>query len=511
MDAVVAVRLVRVLLVSAALGVAALSASPVYGHAFGQRYDLPIPLNYFLIGAVATVALSFVVIGMFVRRRTASPAYPRLDLLRAPIVGTVISSRITSITIRTIAVAVFLLVVVAGFAGTNRPVENISPTFVWIIWWVGMGYVVALFGNVWTYLNPWKITFEWYRRLRRHSGEPEDPPFNYPDGFEVWPAVLLFFLFAWAENVFTGAFRPFTLSVMVLTYSAITWVGMAAFGKHAWLRNAEAFTVLFGIFAKFSPTEVRVTDRRLCRDCGSGCDEEAGCIDCYDCYERAPSESRELNIRPFAIGLALPSRITAGAAAFVILALSAVTFDGFQDTETWTDLRTGLLTTTTVDVVDTAALVAAPLIFAVVYLGFSWGVKLLSGGRTSVPVLARAFVFSLVPIALAYNLAHFITLLLIEGQNIIPLASDPLGSGWDLFGTADYRPQANIINAKVVWFISLIAIVLGHVTSVYLGHVVALARAPASSNVLREQTPMLALMVLYTASSLWIIAQPIVG
>ena len=119
--------------------------------------------------------------------------------------------------------------------------------------------------------------------------------------------------------------------------------------------------------------------------------------------------------------------------------------------------------------------------------------------------------FSLVPIALAYNLAHFITLLLIQGQLIIPLASDPFGFGWDLFGTSEYRIDLNIISAKTVWFLSLVAIVVGHVLSVYLAHVISLRRAAAGSNALRGQIPMLALMLLYTASSLWIIAQPIVG
>ena len=503
-------RLATVLLTAVALGAAGLAAAPVYGHAFGQRYDLPIPLNYFLIGAVATVALSFVVIGMFVRRGPAAVSYPRLNLLRLPIVGPVLSSSITSVVIRMISVAVFLLLLLAGLIGTDRPIENISPTFIWIIWWVGMGYVAALVGNLWTFVNPWKITFEWYRRIRGHAGEPEDPPFRYPEGLSVWPALLLFFLFAWAENVYTDAFRPLTLSVMVLLYSIITWTGMAAFGKHAWLRHAEAFTVLFGIFARFSPTEIRVTDRRACRRCDSGCAEEAECVDCCECFEESAAGARELDLRPFAVGLALQTRVPTAVAAFVILALATVTYDGFQDTETWTDLRTSLLMVTTVDVVDTAALVAAPLVFAAVYLTFSSGVRWLSGERSTVLVVARAFVFSLVPIALAYNLAHFITLLLIQGQLIIALTSDPFGYGWDLFGTTDYQINGDVITAKSVWFISLSAIVLGHVVSVYLAHVIALRRARAAPNVLNGQLPMLALMVLYTASSLWIIAQPIV-
>ena len=499
------------LILVASIGVMALGASPVSAHAFGQRYDLPLPLNYFLIGAVATVALSFVVIGMFVQQSAARVSYPRLNLLQIPLLEPLLSSPIASVVVRSISVLVFILMIVVGLFGSSKPIENLSPTFIWIIWWVGMGYIVALIGNVWAFINPWKIVFDWYRRLRGHAGEPEDPPFTYPAGLDVWPALLLFFLFAWAENVYTGAFRPFTLSVMVITYSIVTWVGMAAFGKHTWLRHGEAFTVLFGFFSRFSPTELRVTNREVCQGCGAQCRLEAECVDCYDCFEHAADEDRQLNLRPFAIGLAIQERVPAATAAFVVLALATVSFDGFQDTQTWAGLRTQILSFATADVVDTVALAIVPAIFAAVYLAFAWAIRTLSDEEAGVLEVARAYIFSLVPIALAYNLAHFITLLLIQGQLVIPLTSDPFGFGWDLFGTADYKLNLNIIDARAVWFISLIAIVLGHVTSVYLAHLISLRRVSSASHALRGQIPMLMLMIFYTATSLWIIAQPIVS
>ena len=504
-------KLTRVVLIMATLVMTAFIASPVSAHAFGQRYDLPIPLSYFLIGAVAAVALSFVVLGMFVQKSAGQFSYPRLNLLKAPVTGRLLSSGVASATVRTLSVAIFILLIVAGFIGTDRPIDNISPTFIWIIWWVGMGYVVALFGNVWMAVNPWKITFEWYQRLTGSRDGRESPPFKYPEGLDVWPALVLYFVFAWAENVFTGAFRPMTLSVMVILYSIVTWAGMAAFGKHTWLRHGEAFTVLFGLFSRFSPTEVRVTDPDVCRRCDSDCADESECVDCHECFDQVGNTKRELNLRPFAVGLALKERISTATAAFVILALSSVTFDGFQDTQTWASWRADMLTIASADVVDTLALAAVPLMFTAVYLGFSWGIRAASAERAGVAAVARRFVFSLVPIALAYNLAHFITLLLIQGQLIIPLASDPFGFGWDLFATAEYRINLNIISAKTVWFLSLVAIVVGHVLSVYLAHVISLRRASADSTSLRGQIPMLALMLLYTASSLWIIAQPIVG
>jgi len=414
-------------------------------------------------------------------------------------------------------VAVFSLVVVTGLFGVNEPIDNFAPTFVWIIWWVGMGYTTALVGNMWALLNPWKITYEWTEKTLRR-GETKPPRLQYPERLDVWPAAVLFFLFAWTENVYSGASRPFSLAILVIAYSVITWAGMAAFGKHQWLRHGEAFTVLFGFFSRFSLTEVRVTDRNLCLSCGVACHvSEPDCVDCYQCFERAAPEHRGLDLRPFAVGLTLPRRVSTATAAFVLLALATVTFDGFQDTPTWANIQKTAFDLSEnwgrnpLDTIGTIGLVLVPILFALVYLGFSWGIRRLGRTQTSVADVARVFVFSLVPIALAYNLAHFISLLIIQGQLIIPLVSDPFGFGWNILGTADYRLNLNAINARIVWYISVSAIVVGHIVSVYVAHIISLREMPDHASALRSQYPMLALMVSYTATSLWIIAQPIVG
>ena len=99
----------------------------------------------------------------------------------------------------------------------------------------------------------------------------------------------------------------------------------------------------------------------------------------------------------------------------------------------------------------------------------------------------------------------------IQGQYIIPLASDPFGVGWDLLGTAGYRVNIAVVNAKFVWYVAVAAIVLGHIASVYIAHGISVRRGGDRSLALRGQYPMLVLMVFYTATSLWIIAQPIVA
>src|SRR5918996_2533518 len=101
-------------------------------------------------------------------------------------------------------------------------------------------------------------------------------------------------------------------------------------------------------------------------------------------------------------------------------------------------------------VLETVMLTLFPLLFLLVYLGFCWLTKEASDSERSVMEIAGFFVFSLVPIAIAYHLTHYLSYLLLAGQLIIPLASDPFGIGWDLFGTAGHCIDISIIGAKFV-------------------------------------------------------------
>ena len=512
-----------------------LAPVPVYAHAFGQRYDLPIPLSYFMAGAAATVALSFVVIGIFLKGGSAQFRYPRFDLLSLP--GVTLTSRIKSAVAQVLSVLLLLLVLATSLFGSDNPLANLSPTFVWIIWWVGMGYIAALFGNLWMLINPWKALYEWTEWLLKRAGAGMSAPRPYPAGWDSMPALIAFLAFVWLENVYPGSIIPRYLGIIIIAYSVYTLGGMLLYGKHVWLRYGDPFTVLFGIFARFSPTEVRVVGGN-CEECELDCapdNENDGCVDCYACYERAvvsrqqknsfpldggrsgwgcASVTAQFNIRPWAAGLVSVGRVSWQTCAFVVLALAAVTFDGLQETTNWLSVQTvglRLLGPGGVSVIDTLGVVLIPLLFLGIYLLFCLGIRALSREQASLSEVARAYVFSLVPIALAYNMAHFLSLLLVQGQLIIPLASDPFGFGWNTFGSAGYRIDPTVISTKFAWIVSVGAIVIGHIVSVYIAHTIAIRRAPNHALALRGQYPMLALMVFYTAVSLWIIAQPIVA
>ena len=505
-------KYLRAPLILWAIGVALL-VRPTYAHGFGERYDLPVPLWLYIAGAGAAVALSFAVIGLFVRGTPGLHDYPRLNLLRWR-AGRALVHPAVVVPIEVVSVALFVLVVVAGLIGEATPTDNLAPTFIWVIWWVGLAYASALVGNVWALINPWKTVFEWAEALYRRVDPEGELSFHlpYPTALGVWPGFLMFLGFAFAEIVYVDSAVPARIAQMAIVYSFITWGGMLLFGKEQWLRYGEAFSLAFGFLSRFSATELRVVDLQVCESCRVECrDLDERCINCTSCFSRTPAGRRELNLRPFAVGLLRNEAVSPSMMAFVLLLLSTVTFDGFTATPLWVDIQSSLYAALpSVTGVGSLGLIAFPVVFIGIYLLFAALMATASGNRLPVGDLARAFVYSLIPIALAYHLAHFLSFLLIQGQLIIPLASDPFGYGWDLFGTTDYRVNIAIVNARFAWFTAVAGIVVGHIIAVYLAHVIALRTLKEHRPALCSQYPMLALMVGYTMISLWILAQPIV-
>ena len=512
---------VRIVLPLAAI-IAALAVQTTYAHGFGDRYDLPLPLGFFVVGGATAVIFSFVIIGLLVKGEFRDlNTYPRLNLLGHTPLRIILSGPVLW-PIKLGSVFLFILVLATGLFGTTRPISNLAPTFVWVIWWIGTAFFVAVFGNIWALVNPWKIIYGWGAAL--YDIIWPDQQFTLglqiPENWGVWPAVVLFFAFSWLENAASESSIPSTLAWFVIVYSIVTLGGMFIYGKHQWLRQGEVFSVVFGIITRFSITEVRTTNPNSCHECSTDCRGENGsCVDCYECFEYSDAAHRVFNLRPPAVGLDQVEATPLSVVAMVMFLLATVTFDGFSATPEWIRVQSLFITTfgglnspflNGIVIANTLGLLAFPLGFAALFWSFSrmmyWAV---GNYPPAVPTLIGAFVFSLIPIALAYNYAHFLSLLLIQGQQIIALASDPFGAGWDLFGTAEYLINIRVTNARFIWIFSVTVIVVGHIVAVYLAHIQAIRLYPSQKLVLRSQLPMLVLMVVYTVVSLWIVSRPI--
>jgi len=496
----------------------ALFSMRAYGHGFGLRYDLPLPLGLWIIGAACAIVFSFVVVAIAVRANASvkSPAQP--NLRRGQLDNAVISPNIRLIA-QLFAVAALILVVVAGMIGDQIPTRNLAPTAIWIAWWVGFSYLSAFVGNVWSVVNPWATIFDWCERILSKPRAQRRAKVNWPERVGVWPGIALFIVFAWLELIWDGRSIPSQLAWLAIGFSVLTWTGMFIFGRNTWLTHADPFALAFSVLSKFGPIDICI-ERGICGACAAdkktGRSDPGEALDRGDrCYRGADSRWRWI-LRPPGVGLLDTENVSRSLSVFVVVMLSTVTFDGLMATPIWQRIENTLYTALPVlgdgrlAFINTLGLFAFCVTFLVVYRLVATLIAYASGNRMTPDAASQAFVLTLVPIAIAYLVAHYLSYFLVQGQLLFRLASDPFGFGWNILGTAHFRPDIGIVGARFVWYTSLAAIVLGHVAAVSLAHIVALRSFDDPRLAIRSQIPMLVLMVAYTMMSLWIIAQPIV-
>jgi len=459
------------------LGAAALTPAPALAHGLVQRANLPLPEWLFGWAAAAVLVVSFVALAILWPQ-------PRLERDRwRPLpgaAGRLLGSRTLEFALGALGVGLLVLVLVAGFAGSQNALSNFAPTFVFITFWVGLAFACALFGDLFRALNPWRALGRAAGSILQRGGGAA-PRRAYPQRLGVWPAVAGLFVFTWIELVSGWSEQPRTLAVLVAVYTVATLAGQAVYGVECWNGRAEAFSVYFNLLSRIAPFETR---------------------------------DRVVGVRPLLGGLPR-LLILPGTIAFVAVMIGTVTFDGLSQGSAWSALRTPLedaLTTIGLsvegaqDVAATIGMTACVALVAGFYaIGSRYAHQLAPG--LSAERLRRGFVHSLVPIALVYVAAHYLTFLLFEGQGIAYLLSDPLGRGWDLFGTASSAVDYGLISQNEAWYAQVACVVAGHVAALMLAHDRALTLYGQARAAARSQYAMLAIMVGFTTLALWLLAQ----
>jgi hypothetical protein len=449
-------------------------------HAIGGIRDLPIPLWLFYYGGAIVLVLSFVALGVLwprPRLEGAEGGRPLPEGLQRILLSTALK-----VVAGGASLGLLIVLFLGSLVGEPSAGQNLAPTFVFVIFWVGMVVAVVVLGNVYAVLNPWRAGADLVAWFWREAGWSWSSGLSYPERLGCWPAAVLLFAFTALELAYTEPANPRALALAIFLYSWVTWVGMTIFGRDVWLRNGEAFSVYFGLLGRIAPFGRRPSDGRL--------------------VVRPPLSA--LTVRDF----------PPGALAFVAVMLGSVAFDGFSRTSRWLEWRFRLeephvldspnLADLLVTLFNLAGLIAFVLLVALAYLAAVQAARMV--GKTG-RSLAYDFLGSLVPIALAYNLAHYFSLLLIQGQVGITLMSDPFGYGWDLFGTANYVADPTVISPNMVWYVQVAALVIGHVSGLVLAHDRAVALFDSPRTAIRTQYAMLALMVVYTVGGLWLLSR----
>jgi hypothetical protein len=448
-------------------------------HGLVARSDLPIPEWLFGWAAAMVLVVSFVALAVLWPE-------PRLERERwKPLpgeIGRVIGSRVVEVVCGAIGVFLLGVIVYAGLRGAQSPTANFAPTFVYVIFWLALLPASILFGDVFKAFNPWRAigrTVGWVAGKAARGDLPA--PLAYPERLGHWPAVAGIFAFAVLELVASNGDRPENLAIATLVYTALTFVAMALYGVETWNSRGEAFSVYFNLFSRISAFETR---------------------------------DRVVGLRQPLSGL--PAlRPLAGTVPLLAVMIGSVTFDGASEAPIWTGIApdiasffqdVGLSPQNALELTFLIGLTAAILIVYAFYMLGALGAKSVGGGFSTTR-LARGFVHSLVPIAFAYVAAHYLTLLLFQGQSFAFLASDPLGDGSDLFGTADSQIDYTIIGANATWYWQVGFVVVGHVAALTLAHDRALALYDRAKLAVRSQYWMLAVMVGFTSLALWLLSQ----
>ena len=426
----------------------------------------------FAYAASAVLIASFVALGALWHepRLEGAPAEPFAGVPRAvDVIG------------GGVGVAVFALLVYAGFAGTPTPTQNLTPTVVYVLFWVALVPLSVVAGDVFALLNPWRAVARgvgW--AVERLGGDRLAPPLPYPNALGRWPAAIGIAAFAWLELVYLDRDVPSTIAMLALVYAVVQLVGMTLFGVEPWRRRGDAFSAYFGLFARMSPL-VR-EGRRLCR--------------------RKP-------LSGLTTLEALP-----GTVALVCLMIGSTSFDGLSGTVGWSELaphigsffsRLGAGPAAAVELTGTFGLVLMVGIVAGVYTIGIRGMRYVDESRSALE-LARAFAHTLVPIACGYVVAHYFSFLVFQGQGVVPLVSDPLGRGDDVLGTAGSRIDYGLVSKATVWYVQVGALVIGHVASLVLAHDRALKLFSSARAAARSQRWILTVMVGYTSLGLWLLA-----
>lgn len=443
--------------------------SSAHGAHSSSRFDSPIPYTFLYTGAAATVGLTALGVGT----RSGSAVSRRVhrlvpDLQATEFVVPPTLAMALRYGARGLFFACFVLVVLHGVLGPQTPAENFATVFGWGVWISGIGLFSMLVGSPWYVLSPWRTVYDGLDRLKTGElaliGE-------YPQRLQGWPALIGIVLVGFLENLTTASGSPSATATLIILYASIMTVGAVAFGEE-WLRRADVFAVLYRQFGRVAPIESVRTD----------------------------DDGYRLSIRSPLNGCTAPLR-DLSLVFFVVSMVYIVSFDGFSTTASFQR------TLSTVDMFGSRP--GSAVLLYVLGLGVFWASFVVISGlirrRASDGgewrVIARAFAPTILPIAAAYELAHYYPYVLdsagrlpaVVGSAVLGLTIEPIAPlGW--------------LTLRSFWVSQVVLIIVGHLIAVIAAHSVATERYASVSMARKAHDPLVAMMIGYTLLSLWIIS-----
>lgn len=468
---------------------AGLAPAGAFAHSFSAPYVLPVPLSIYVYACAATLILSFALLGVFLVNTGGVIATHRPDGDSGATQQA--GGRWSLLAGRALALGCLLLTLFTAAFGTRDPAANVAMTLFWVFFLLGLTYLCAFAGDIYSLINPWETLLDWAKKL---GFDTTTPPFAYPRPLGSYPAFAFYVALIWLEIFILP--KPAYLAVALAAYTVVTFAGTWCFGRAAWFRHADLFAVFFRLISTLAPLEYTLTaDRTRVH------------------VRRRRMFSGMVEERPEHISAVL----------FVFFMLSSTTYDAIHGTYFWQSVywkgllsllqplwggdmlavQSGLMDG--YEWYQRLGLLLSPLLYVLIFFVILAWTRVLTRVSTSVKTLALQFAYSLIPIALVYNATHYYTFLAAQVRNVPWFITDPIGQGWDLLGIG-HQAQAAPLNMAVIWHVQVALILIGHMISVYVAHVIALHVFPTRRQAIVSQLPLLLLMVAYTGIGLWVLS-----
>lgn len=513
-----------------------------------ERALMPgVPNGIFYLGCALLIALSFVLLlalGKPTRNMQKTSKrwdYPRFELTRLSFFKTFVTWRGFQPLVQLPVVALFILVIVAGLIGSQDPSRNIAPVLTWNIWWMGLIFFAFFAGEIWCTVCPWMAVPDWIKRLSAKL-----PGRDRAIGLErtwpkalrnLYPAIVMFMALTWLELAYEAPYRPALTSIMGLAMVAMAAATLFIFERKGFCRYVCPVGRVTGAYGTTGMLEIRRRDSEICKSCqtkdcfhgnerGLPCptgefmgamNENSYCTMCTECLKTCPHDNIGINIRAPIADLLGPHRKRLDE-AWLLLAIFLVTiFHGLAMIPVWTrqtvpPLRDALEATLGVDpgylTTFTLGMVGFFGASTLLYLGVCWLSKWASGN-----VFYRlrdffiAYAYPLLPVALAYHLAHNALHFFYEGSKLLRLISDPFGWGWDLFGTAK-SPLSMVVPLEWLWGAQLTLVLLGNLATLWLVNRATHRMFGNRRQAIKALIPVAIFALLLSVAALWLLSQP---
>lgn len=441
----------------------------LWAHASEQGFVLLLPTEIYITAGVATVALTVVLLAIL-------PAWVA-ERLFAPVRGLRLRGvplwHVTSL-MSTILLA---FLVWRGVVGPHDPLANPLPLFVWTVFWIGLVSLQGLVGNHWRWTNPWTgllTLLGWTTGGRA--------PIRYPPVLGYGPGIVGVLGVAGFLMADPAPTDPERLAIVVGGYWYLTLMGVTLFGPR-WMVRAEAITIMMRAYGRMG-----VFGRMRGR----------------------------LALGLWGWQILTRSRPAFGLAVFILLMLGSGSFDGVNETFWWLGVlginplefpgRSAVITQNLVGLVGANAMLIAGFA-ACLWLG-----ERVAGTRRPLKEVFCLYAPTILPIALGYHVAHYLTAFLVEGQYVVKALSDPMGTGADLLNLGPFYVTTGFFHTpgtvRLIFLAQAGAVVAGHVIAILLAHALAVRGHGDNWRAVLGQAPLALFMIAYTVFGLWLLASP---